>query len=108
MIKEFLKPNLGKIILTIGFGLIAYYFGWNECGGASPFKGAAQPAVCWEYYNPIFWGPLAYIDVSVIEFPVANLTIERWISGIVYWYLIASAIIFVYSILKKGKANKFI
>jgi hypothetical protein len=108
MILEFLKPNFGKIIITVCFGLIAYYFGWNECGGASPFKGMAQPAVCWEYYNPFFWGPLAYVDVNVIEFPVMNLTIERWMSGIVYWYLIASAIMFACSILKKRKAKKFL
>lgn len=98
-IKEFLKPNLGKIILTVVFGLVAYYFGWNVCGGYNQYP----TSVCIPYYNPIYWGPVASIDISVIDYPVAGITIERWISGIIYWYLIAYSIMFVYGILRRKK-----
>lgn len=96
-IKEFLKPNLGKVILTVGFGLAAYYWGINWCGGLlnSPLS------VCHVLYNPIYWGPVAYLNISITDFTVAHIAIEQWISGIIFWYLIASMIMYAYSMLKK-------
>lgn len=56
-IKEFLKPNFGKIILTAGFGLAAYFFGINSCVTPS-FSSSAYLAPChYVVLSPVFWGP---------------------------------------------------
>jgi hypothetical protein len=122
-IKEFLKPNLGKIVLTIGFGLAAFNFGViDHYFPCSPYHGSVQPAVLPPSYNdPIFWGPLYKIvgfgycdlDLYILRFNAISLIPEvnilgliQLIPGVIYWYLVASVIMFIYSIIKNDFIRK--
>lgn len=101
MIKEFFKPNSGKIILTIVFGLAAYFFGLNWCAGSPTNSGFLAPAVCYVHYNSAMWGPLFILGDFSYDDMSARLSISRLILGIAYWYLAASVIVFLYNITKR-------
>ncbi|MBU4339105.1 hypothetical protein KKB43_01795 [Patescibacteria group bacterium] len=105
-IKEFLKPNLGKIILTVGFGLAAYYFGINACITPSFLSGINLVLCHYVVYSPVFWGPAFLLPSYATNDISLGLSAERIIFGIIYWYLIASVIMYFYSILKNEFTRK--
>ncbi len=105
-IKYFLKPNLRKAALVIGFGALAYIFGVNWCAGMIYDNIGSFPEVCFARYTPIFWGPLFSLVGNDYYYDMAaGLSLGRLIFGAVYWYLIASAAVFVYDILKRKKIH---
>lgn len=119
LIKQFLKPSLGKIILTIIFGLAAYYFGINPCVTPPSSQGMYWERCHYVVLSPVFWGP-AFLsplhDITITLGPIfsfpshidsyisAQLSLGQLFFAIIYWYLIASVIVYIYSIIR----NEFI
>ncbi len=103
-IKEFLKPSLIKILLVVLFGVMAYYFGIDLCGIKSVDPDTLLASVpCYTKFNALFWSPLAlFINFSYHLSVLASLILL--LGGIIYWYLIASVIMYIHSIFK----NEFI
>jgi|SRR3972149_7653319 len=99
--KEFLKPDMKKIILFLVLFSLSYFFGVSSYHGILQVVG-----VC---YNPILWLPLAIVGGSCIFSSGGDLIsiINQFpyslgiLATLLYWYFLSCLIVWIYNNIRK-------
>ena len=96
-IKEFLKPDWKKILITLVIVLLSFFYAYKPLTVDAYEEYHGLPIFYWKYFKgsgPIMTGMNP--PEAVTEFLYVNLFIDM-----VFWYLISCILIQIYKMVKK-------
>ena len=96
-LKEFLKPNWKKVLLTIIFAIFSFWFLYNYTGIGGP---RYEPNLLFTIVALI----AAFLNLPLLipnYNPLYETAIFYFILDLIYWYLLSCLIIWIYDKVKK-------